>query len=67
MTTPPNQTLAVALHYDHQGAPLVVAKGKGTIGAKIIARAFRDAEDRAAQEIAENIQTRMASFFYAGM
>lgn len=30
-------------------------------------RAFRDAEDRAAQEIAENIQTRMASFFYAGM
>ncbi|MGO3932662.1 EscU/YscU/HrcU family type III secretion system export apparatus switch protein [Rhodopseudomonas pseudopalustris] len=36
MTTPPNQTLAVALHYDHQGAPLVVAKGKGTIGAKII-------------------------------
>jgi LPS-assembly lipoprotein len=31
------------------------------------ARAFRDAEDRAAQEIAENIQTRLASFFYAGM
>jgi LPS-assembly lipoprotein len=30
-------------------------------------RAFRDAEDRAAQEIAENIQTRLASFFYAGM
>jgi LPS-assembly lipoprotein len=30
------------------------------------ARAFRDAEDRAAQEIAENIQTRLASFFYAG-
>jgi LPS-assembly lipoprotein len=29
-------------------------------------RAFRDAEDRAAQEIAENIQTRLASFFYAG-
>ena len=27
----------------------------------------RDAEDRAAQEIAENIQTRLASFFYAGM
>jgi LPS-assembly lipoprotein len=27
------------------------------------ARAFRDAEDRAAQEIAENIQTRLASFF----
>jgi LPS-assembly lipoprotein len=30
------------------------------------ARAFRDAEDRAAQEIAENIQTRLASYFYAG-
>lgn len=36
MTTPLNETLAVALHYDQQGAPLVVAKGKGTIGAKII-------------------------------
>jgi len=30
------------------------------------ARAFRDAEDRAAQEIAERIQTRLASFFVAG-
>jgi LPS-assembly lipoprotein len=30
------------------------------------ARAFRDAEDRAAQEIADNIQTRLASFFTAG-
>jgi LPS-assembly lipoprotein len=29
-------------------------------------RAYRDAEDRAAQEIAENIQTRLASFFTAG-
>ena len=29
-------------------------------------RAFRDAEDRAAQEIADNIQTRVASFFTAG-
>jgi LPS-assembly lipoprotein len=29
-------------------------------------RAFRDAEDRAAQEIAENIQTRLASYFTAG-
>lgn len=28
--------LAVALHYDKQGAPRVVAKGKGPIGAKII-------------------------------
>jgi LPS-assembly lipoprotein len=30
------------------------------------ARAIRDAEDRAAQEIADNIQTRLASFFVAG-
>jgi LPS-assembly lipoprotein len=29
-------------------------------------RALRDAEDRAAQEIADNIQTRLASFFFAG-
>jgi LPS-assembly lipoprotein len=29
-------------------------------------RAFRDAEDRAAEEIAENIQTRLAAFFVAG-
>jgi len=28
--------LAVALHYDKQGAPRVVAKGRGTIGEKII-------------------------------
>ncbi|ABE40351.1 type III secretion proteins, related to flagellar biosynthesis protein FlhB [Rhodopseudomonas palustris BisB5] len=28
--------IAVALHYDRAGAPRVVAKGKGTIGAKII-------------------------------
>ena len=28
--------LAVALHYDRQGAPRVVAKGKGTLGAKIV-------------------------------
>jgi LPS-assembly lipoprotein len=30
------------------------------------ARAFRDAEDRAALEIAENIQTRLAAFFISG-
>jgi len=30
------------------------------------ARAFKDAEDRACQEIAERIQTRLASYFYAG-
>jgi flagellar biosynthesis protein len=29
-------TLAVALHYDRKGAPRVVAKGRGTLGAKII-------------------------------
>ncbi|HLG85442.1 MAG TPA: LPS assembly lipoprotein LptE [Bradyrhizobium sp.] len=29
-------------------------------------RALRDAEDRAAQEIADKIQTRLASFFVAG-
>ncbi len=29
-------------------------------------RALRDAEDRAAQEIAEKIQTRLAAFFVAG-
>jgi LPS-assembly lipoprotein len=29
-------------------------------------RAYRDAEDRACQEIANNIQTRLASFFTAG-
>ena len=30
------------------------------------ARAYRDAEDRACEEIAERIQTRLASFFYSG-
>jgi LPS-assembly lipoprotein len=29
-------------------------------------RAFRDAEDRACQEVAENIKTRLASFFFSG-
>jgi flagellar biosynthesis protein len=28
--------LAVALHYDRIGAPRVIAKGKGSIGARII-------------------------------
>ena len=28
--------LAVALHYDRKGAPRVLAKGKGAIGAKIV-------------------------------
>ena len=30
------------------------------------ARAYRDAEDRACQEVAERIQIRLASFFSAG-
>ncbi len=29
--------LAVALHYDRKGAPRVVAKGRGTVGDKIVA------------------------------
>ena len=29
-------------------------------------RAMRDAEDRASQEIAENIKTRLASYFFSG-
>ncbi len=29
-------SLAVALHYDKKGAPRVVAKGKGSLGEKII-------------------------------
>ena len=28
--------LAIALHYDRVGAPRVVAKGRGSVGAKII-------------------------------
>ena len=36
MSTEVKNQLAVALHYDRKGAPRVVAKGKGTIGAKII-------------------------------
>ena len=36
MSVEVKRQLAVALHYDKTGAPRVVAKGKGTIGAKII-------------------------------
>ena len=36
MTVETQNRLAVALHYDKTGAPRVVAKGKGTLGAKII-------------------------------
>ena len=36
MSVETKSRLAVALHYDRSGAPRVVAKGKGTIGEKII-------------------------------
>jgi flagellar biosynthesis protein len=37
MSTDTKRQLAVALHYEKgSGAPRVIAKGKGTIGAKII-------------------------------
>lgn len=36
MSVLPPSSLAVALHYDKGGAPRVVAKGKGSIGEKII-------------------------------
>jgi flagellar biosynthesis protein len=36
MSTAEQQQLAVALHYDRKGAPTVIAKGRGTLGAKII-------------------------------
>ena len=36
MTVETKRPVAVALHYDKTGAPRVVAKGKGSIGARII-------------------------------
>ena len=36
MSVETRNQLAVALHYDKTGAPRVVAKGRGSIGAKII-------------------------------
>jgi len=36
MSVETKKRLAVALHYDRTGAPRVIAKGKGSIGAKII-------------------------------
>jgi flagellar biosynthesis protein len=36
MSVSKKSQLAVALHYDRTGAPRVVAKGKGTLGEKII-------------------------------
>ena len=36
MSVETKSQLAVALHYDNAGAPRVVAKGRGSIGEKII-------------------------------
>jgi flagellar biosynthesis protein len=36
MIVKPKHPLAVALHYDRSGAPRVVAKGRGSLGEKII-------------------------------
>jgi flagellar biosynthesis protein len=36
MSETPAGQLAVALHYERGGTPVVVAKGRGAIGAKII-------------------------------
>ena len=36
MSAESKDQLAVALHYDRSGAPRVVAKGRGSIGAKIV-------------------------------
>ena len=36
MSSKEKNQLAVALHYDRSGAPRVVAKGRGSIGEKII-------------------------------
>ena len=36
MSVDTRSQLAAALHYDKTGAPRVVAKGKGAIGAKIV-------------------------------
>jgi flagellar biosynthesis protein len=36
MSAETKNQLAVALHYDKTGAPRVVAKGRGSIGARII-------------------------------
>jgi flagellar biosynthesis protein len=36
MISETRNTLAVALHYDRKGAPRVVAKGRGTVGEKIV-------------------------------
>jgi flagellar biosynthesis protein len=36
MTVQTKNKIAVALHYDKTGAPRVIAKGRGAIGAKIV-------------------------------
>ncbi len=39
MKTPPVEELAVALHYDGEGAPRVTAKGRGPVAEQILALA----------------------------
>jgi flagellar biosynthesis protein len=36
MSAPTKNPLAIALHYDRQGAPRVIAKGRGHVGTAII-------------------------------
>lgn len=36
MSTESKDQLAVALHYDRSGAPRVIAKGRGSIGSRIV-------------------------------
>lgn len=36
MTMRPDNSIAIALQYDHLGAPTVVAKGSGELGKKIV-------------------------------
>src|SRR6516165_792964 len=52
----PNTALPTSVTYDMPGSYQRFSRS----------RAYRDAEDRAAQEIAENIGTRLASFFSTG-
>jgi LPS-assembly lipoprotein len=52
-----NGTAVARVSYDIPGQEQRFAQQRG----------LRDAEDRAAKEIAENISTRLASYFYAGM
>ena len=46
------------------GRPIILLYGPDA--GLVRERAYRNAEDRACQEVAENIKTRVASFFFAG-